>query len=529
MNRFPTKSWFRLLLLALTVAAPAIAAGTNPPPDLWPLATNSAAVHRFSTLFTAQDVRDNLNSDAKIQKALDWCKQTGVTRVYIESFRDGYQPDRAVLLKLKNLFATNGFEVSGCITPTHLGKASAGWNVACCFTDLPTQAKLKSEFEFAAGLFDEMMIDDFLFTDCPCPDCNKARLAKTVNVLGKKYPVNGDSWPDYRCELMVRLSRAAILDAARKVNPNARIIIKFPQWYDEFQKSGYDVTRQSADFDRTWVGTETRDSEDKEWGACPPYAAYFIMRWLGGIGGSKCGGGWYDWLGTSQATYVEQARQTILGGAPESMLFAYGGLQGDNGPADVQALRANIPELLAVAREVSRRTATGIAAYRPAGSDAGDEPRLFDFAGMIGLPLAPCHKFPTNAPAAAFSVCSAADPNLAAELAAYIATGKPVLITDGLAQKLKDRVNLAAANVQILAIKGAPRSVLKLNQDQIDTLRTPLLRPFGCTFRAPAKVALYLFTDGSWVVENFNDTAAKATLNGESLALPARAWLCRWK
>ena len=39
---------------------------------------------------------------------------------------------------------------------------------------------------------------------------------------------------------------------------------------------------------------------------------------LGGIGAEKCGGGWYDPSGTTEKTYVEQARQTILGGARES-------------------------------------------------------------------------------------------------------------------------------------------------------------------------------------------------------------------
>ena len=50
------------------------------------------------------------------------------------------------------------------------------------------------------------------------------------------------------------------------------------------------------------------------------------MRWLGGIGGAKCGGGWFDPYGTTEATYLEQARQTVLGGARESMLFCYGSL-----------------------------------------------------------------------------------------------------------------------------------------------------------------------------------------------------------
>jgi len=77
------------------------------------------------------------------------------------------------------------------------------------------------------------------------------------------------------------------------------------------------------------------------------------MRWWGGIGGAKCGAGLYDPFGTTESTYIEQARQTILGGARESMLFCYGALQRDTGPKNIQALRANLPELLAMAKHLS--------------------------------------------------------------------------------------------------------------------------------------------------------------------------------
>ena len=105
------------------------------------------------------------------------------------------------------------------------------------------------------------------------------------------------------------------------------------------------MARETADFDRIWVGTETRDYTNKQWGGTVQFEAFFIMRWLGGLGGAKCGGGWFDPYGTTPATYVEQARQTVLAGARESMLFCYGSLQNGTGPGNIEALRANIPEL----------------------------------------------------------------------------------------------------------------------------------------------------------------------------------------
>ena len=505
-------------------------AGTESPPGVWDLARRQTEIHRFSTLFTAQDVRDGLSTDAGIDRAIDWCKRTGVTHVYIEEFRDGYRAERPAILHAKERFQAEGFETSGCVTTTQVGKSSTGWsNTISCYTDQTTQEKLQAIFEYAASMFDEIMIDDFWFTDCTCPECEAARRARTVTVGGKTYPVRGDTWEDYRCELMVRLSRDRVLGPAKRVNPKARLIIKYPQWYDRFHERGYEVVRETADFDHIWVGTETRDYGDSRWGGTVQYEAYFIMRWLGGIGGEKCGGGWYDWLGTTGRTYVEQARQTVLAGARESLLFCYGGLQGSTGPADIEALGPDIAELLDVAGRVRVRQPIGIAAYKPPNSHPEDEARVFDFVGMLGLPLVPCHQFPTNAPAAFFSVHALKDAGFAGELARFIKTGKPVLVTDGLARRLGNQVRLDARNVHILAVKGDPKSLLQVSQTELDELRAPLLRPLKTKFRAPNQVALYLFKPNGWVVENFNDQPAQVEFNGRKLTIEPRGWRCEWK
>lgn len=504
--------------------------------DVWELAQSKKQVHRFSTLFAAQNVRDYLSTDEGINAAMDWCKKTAVTKVYLETFRDGYLANCDTLQHAKERFLSAGFEVSGCVTTTQVGKRSTGWNGIACYTDKATQEKVQSIFEYTAGLFDEIMIDDFWFTDCACAECDAARRMKAVTIGDRTYPVSGDTWEDYRCELMVRMSRDRVLGAAKRVNPKARLIIKYPQWYDRFHERGYEVVRETAEFDRIWVGTETRDYNDRRWGGTVQYEAYFIMRWLGGIGGAKCGGGWYDWLGTTESTYVEQARQTVLGGAQESLLFCYGGLQRDTGPNDVAALRAHLPELFAVAEEVKKRSIVGIAAYKPPNSHPEKEPRVFDFVGMLGLPLVPCHEFPTDAPAAFFSVHALKDKDFAEKLSKFIALGKPVLLTDGLVQRLggqtdslTHKVNLTAPNVHVLSVKGDPQSLLQLSKEQLDALRAPLLRPLKTAFNAPNKVALYLFRDGSWVVENFNDAAVTVELNGKPLTVAARGWAQQWK
>jgi hypothetical protein len=252
------------------------------------------------------------------------------------------------------------------------------------------------------------------------------------------------------------------------------------------------------------------------------------MRWLGGIGGTKCGGGWYDPYGTTEHTYLEQARQTILGGARESMLFEYRSLLRDTGPKNVQALRAEIPELLAIAKQVHSRQIVGLDAYKPANSHPENESRVFDFVGMLGLPLVPCHEFPTNASAAFFSMHALKDPYFISELDGFIKASKHVLLTDDLAQALTNCATLSSKNVHILPVKGEPKSLLLLDQITLDQLRTELLAPFKASLLAPNRVALYLFNDQSWVLENFNGEPVEVNLNGQRMSLPARGWKYQW-
>lgn len=523
----------RLALGVLLTILPALdcepGTGSARAEDLWPLARDAQAVHRFSTLITAHNVRDLLSTEEGLNSAIKWCQQTGVTKIYLETFRSDYTARAEALIRARDQFRAAGIEVSGCVTTTNVGKQSTGWNLISCYTHPPTQATLQKVFEFTASLFDEIMIDDFWFTDCECPDCLAARQARTVTIQGETYPVTGDSWEDYRCELLVQLSRHAILAPARRVNPRVKVIIKYPQWYDQFHNRGYEVLRETEDFDRIWVGTEVRDYDDKEWGGTPPYEAYFIMRWLGGIGAEKCGGGWFDPYGTTEKTYVEQARQTILGGARESTLFCYGSLLEGTGPRNVEVLREHIPELLQVAKQVRQCQIVGVAAYKPANSHAENEPRVFDFIGMLGIPLVPCHTFPTDAPAGFFSVHALKDPQLIDQLSAFIAAGKPTLLTDGLAKRLQSKMNLQRDNVIIVPVNGEPKSLLELPQTELDKWRRVLLAPLSVQFQAPNRIGLYLFSDGSWVVENFRDEPVTVQLNGQSLEIGPRDWKSDWR
>ena len=77
----------------------------------------------WSTLFTAQDVRDHLSTEQGRQEALAFCRKMGITKVYIESFRDGYQADEATLKAARDFFRQAGLKVSGCVTTVRVRQA----------------------------------------------------------------------------------------------------------------------------------------------------------------------------------------------------------------------------------------------------------------------------------------------------------------------------------------------------------------------------------------------------------------------
>ena len=97
----------------------------------------------WSTLFTAQDVRDRLSSAEGRQQALEFCRKMGITKVYIETFRDGYQAEEATLKAARDFYRQAGLKVSGCVTTTGIGKPSSGWHVACCYTHRQNQEPME--------------------------------------------------------------------------------------------------------------------------------------------------------------------------------------------------------------------------------------------------------------------------------------------------------------------------------------------------------------------------------------------------
>ena len=380
----------------------------------------------WSTLFTAQDVRDNLSTEQGRQEALAFCRKMGITKVYIESFRDGYQADESTLKTSRDFFRQAGLTVSGCVTTTGLGKVSTGWHVAACFTHRANQERLEPIFRFTAALFDEIMIDDFFFTDCQCSECAAAK--------------GNLSWQQYREKLMLQMSRERVVGPAHAVNPKLKVIIKFPQWYDRFQLQGYVPDQEAATFDRIWVGTELRDPASDEWGHTQQYMAQFIYRWLSTVGGAKTGGGWFDPYGTTPTLYLDQPLTTILAGAPEVFLFHYGELASPEFHAQADALAERRAQYEKLSTFVSDWG--GIATYKPVSSDPGGEQNILDKIGMLGIPEAPTATFPDNARAVILTTQALGDAGLVPKLVRLLAAGGTAFLSESAAHLLNGDLRL---------------------------------------------------------------------------------------
>ena len=481
--------------------------------SLFDLARANKDILKVSTILTAQDVRDRLSTDPGIDSAIHWCKEAGITRVFLEEFRSNFTADRKVLEHARDRFESEGIEASGGITTTIIGKPSSSGSIVSCYTDQKTCDELKEKMEYAASMFDVIMIDDFLFTDCECDECKKAA---------------GDMpmW-EYRCNLMDKVSEEYMLKPALAVNPNVKVIIKYPQWYDDFHRRGYDVDIETKLFPIIWVGTETRDSDlsrtDRGWEK-PQYEGYYIMRWLGAIGGDKTGGGWFDALGTTPVNYLEQARQTVLGGAKEMMLFSFGGLHREKnnyghregtGVADLEALKTEMPALFKLATLIKDKPIKGISAPKIPNSspylqavngkdfytEKGDA-YIYDFIGMMGFPLVPSGEITTDVPAAFFPLQSLKDPQFREKLNSMLAQHKPVMISQTLDSILG---HPSDENLIVLTDNGNLRNLVLYDRSTLNSIRDKMLTPFGVTFDAPSMVTFYLIGEDMLAVENFNN------------------------
>ena len=169
-------------------------------------------------------------------------KHLKIDKIYLETHRDLVAAEQATLDKVKKYFHDRGIKTSGGITIT---VNESNRFETYCYSNPEHRNKLKEVVELTARNFDEIILDDFFFTNCKCARCIAAK--------------GEQSWTNFRLKLLTDAAETLVLKPAKKVNPKVKVIIKYPNWYEHFQGLGFNLETGPQLFDGVYTGTETRD------------------------------------------------------------------------------------------------------------------------------------------------------------------------------------------------------------------------------------------------------------------------------
>lgn len=344
-------------------------------------------------------------------------------KVYLEPWR-GELASHEQIEMCREVFHAHGIRVAGGLTtviPTPEGDAPKHrlFNTFC-YNDPKMRAKLREVSDFIGRHFDEFIIDDFFFTNCTCPDCLREK-----EKYNASHGIADGSWQAYRLDLLRRVSQEDIIGPAKAANPACQITIKYPNWAESYQETGYNPAEQRKLFDKVYTGTETRDpvTTDQH---LPRYLSYSLMTYFENMWPGHNGGGWFDTFDTHITEhYLEQAYLTAFSKPDELMLFCFQSLY-DN--MYTPALGFQLDKLDAVLDHVG--APRGIACYLP--DNCQGEDNVQDFLGMVGLPILCTPYFPADQEQILLTRSSACDPDILDKLEKYLTEKQgTALVTTG--------------------------------------------------------------------------------------------------
>lgn len=389
-------------------------------------------------------------------KDLNWLKprwdnitrQVKVDKIYLETHRDLLLVDEKTIIQAKDFFENRGVQTAGGITLTINERNRFE---TFCYTNPEHQQRVKEIIEYTAGCFDEIILDDFFFTNCKCEKC--------ITAKGNK------SWTEFRLEIMKNAARTLVIDPAKSINPDVRVVIKYPNWYEHFQGLGFNLEAEPQMFDGLYTGTETRDPASNQ--HLQQYLSYLNFRYLENLKPGGNGGGWVDTGGLQYLDrYAEQLWLTLFAKAPEITLFDFRQLQRkirpelraewqDQGPSfnfdemlkPVRRSDGTWPEETTMALVAGYTfeqvdgflnllgNPVGIKSYKPYHSVGEDF--LQNYLGMIGLPMDIIPEFPTEESMIVLTETAKYDPHIVQKVKNQLVNGGNILITSGLLRALQ--------------------------------------------------------------------------------------------
>jgi hypothetical protein len=396
--------------------------------------------------------------------------QLPVDKVYIEAQRDRTMATDQELETVKKFFVDRGIKVAGGTCFSDGNYPGGGQFKSFCYTDPADREFIQKATELAARHFDEIIQDDFFFVT--------TKYDSDIAAKGNR------SWTQFRLDLMDEAAVSLLIKPAKAVNPRVKTVVKYPNWYEHFAGSGFDLDKEPRLFDGIYTGTETRDPEATDQNL-QSYESYEIIRYFENIAPGRNGGGWVDTGSLRYADrYAEQLVNTVFAKAREMTLFEWGGVtrpavagartnwQDQPTSFDYNRLLQSVQsaeggnavltwgrvagDALAKADAVLGKLGKpiGIASYRP--PHAWAEDFLHNYFGMIGIPIELYPEFPTDANLVLLTEAAAFDPGIVAKIKGQLVAGKSVIITSGLLRALQgkgieDIVELQYTDRKILA------------------------------------------------------------------------------
>ena len=352
-------------------------------------------------------------------------KHVHIDKVYLETYRSNEFIDHGKMLRFKEFFKSKGIKTSGGITTTDKHDI-LGFHTLC-YTNEDHRNRIKKVSEFTAGLFDEIILDDFYFTNCKCESCVKAKGSK--------------SWSEFRLKLMKEVTDELIVGPAKKVNPSVNYIVKYPNWYEHFHDTGYNLEDGPKQFDMLYTGTETRDPL-YTYQHLPKYLGYFIMRYFENIMPGRNGGGWFDPYECRYnfGSYAQQSYLTIFGKAREITLFSLGSLMSKDFESFIPVAGQSFNEMDEIAGSFGNPV--GVSTYRPFHSEGEDY--LQNYIGMLGIPLEPYPQYPKAAKNILLTETAAKDEKIVDKIHQTLLDGGNVVVTSGLVKALGSKFHQLA-------------------------------------------------------------------------------------
>lgn len=288
-----------------------------------------------------------------------------------------------------------------------------------CYNDPKMLAQIADVSAFNGRMFDEWIIDDFYFTNCTCEACRKGR-----DAYNAAHGITDGSWQAYRQQLMIDVSRDYMIAPSKKVNPNCRVIIKYPNWMESYQETGYTPAGQKDMFDMIYTGTETRDPVHTDQ-HLPRYLSFSLMRYMEAMAPGRNGGGWFDPFDCRLLDfYLEQAYLTAFSRPKELMMFCFQALEDSVNIPALGFMLDKLDELMDHMGQVK-----GVPCYIPNASQGEDN--VQDFLGMHGFPIVTTPFFPEDADTMLLTASSACDPDIIDKLEPWVARGGHAVVTSG--------------------------------------------------------------------------------------------------